>query len=109
MAKCGCALFVVIITTYFGTFCSVKRLLYTSYNNYCCDILRSGLGAVDSSQQTPADVKLPDIVNFLRGNGTLTSWVDPGVANELGVASVIGDVWKTGRSNLTDFVIRRLV
>ena len=57
----------------------------------------------------PADVKLPDIVNFLRGNGTLTSWVDPGVANELGVASVIGDVWKTGQSNLTDFVIRRLV
>ena len=62
-----------------------------------------------SPSKPPADVKLPDIVSFLRGNGTLTSWVDAGVANELGVASVIGGVWKTGRSNLTDFVIRRLV
>jgi hypothetical protein len=60
-----------------------------------------------SPSKPPGDVKLPDIVSFLRGNGTLTSWVDAGVANELGVASVIGGVWKTGRSNLTDFVIRR--
>ena len=63
-----------------------------------------------SPSNPPADVKLHQIVSFLHGNNqTATTWADASVANELGVASAIGNVWRNGRSNLTDFVIRRYV
>lgn len=62
-----------------------------------------------SPNQPPNDVPLRDIVQFLGGNGPTTTWAEEGVANEVAVASVVGDVWRENTNVLTDYVIRRSV
>ena len=60
----------------------------------------------------PSDVTLEQVIEFLNGNPASNSWAVDGVANELGVVSVVGDTWRDSyidncSNGLAYYVIRR--
>ena len=56
----------------------------------------------------PTGVDLSDIIGFLKGDTSPSAmWAQEGVANELGVVSVVGNVWRDGMTNRSDYVVRR--
>ena len=58
----------------------------------------------------PTYVGLSEIDSFLKGGSSSSStWAEEGVANEVGVVSVIGSVWRGGTTNTSDYVVRRSV
>ena len=53
-----------------------------------------------------ADVSLTDINNVISGKNS-APWAVQGVANELGVLSVVADTWRTNNKNVSDYIVRR--
>ena len=54
----------------------------------------------------PEDASLTDINNVISGTSS-APWAVEGVANELGVVSVVADTWRSNGSTVSDYVVRR--
>ena len=54
----------------------------------------------------PADASLTEINNVINGSSS-APWAVEGVANELGVVSVVADTWRSNGSTVSDYVVRR--
>ena len=56
----------------------------------------------------PPDVELSTINDILSGDPARHHWVEEGVANELGVVSIVGRAWRNVSSDsVVDYVVRR--
>jgi hypothetical protein len=75
---------------------------------YFCSISTTDKLSVQltTPSKPPEDASLTDINNVINGSSS-APWAVEGVANELGVVSVVADTWRSNGSTVSDYVVRR--